>query len=62
LKVKKNDNARDNKIELWLRAAQSAKQEIARSKARIRQLEDSVRVFEQNYSSGEPWPKENTGN
>jgi hypothetical protein len=57
-RVKRNDNRpiMDRHGNMWLRAEESAVAEIARSRARIRQLETAIRIFRKKVESGEPWP------
>jgi hypothetical protein len=53
-----NDNNSDNHVRHWESAIYESIREIRRAKARISELEKSIKIFRRKISSREPWPGE----
>jgi hypothetical protein len=54
VKVKSQVNNLNSKQ--WFLAAQEAKKQLSALKKKAARLRNSVRIFEENARTGEPWP------
>jgi hypothetical protein len=55
----KKDKNVDNNVTSWESAIYDSQKHIREARSRIRQLEKSIKVFEEMVAAGEPWPGEN---
>ena len=49
-------------VNRWLEAAQEARERLTALKRRAAKLRNSIRIFEQNAKTGEPWPGDSATN
>lgn len=59
---RKNGSLSDNEPDRWTIAARKAREEIAKTRARICMLEKSIKIFEKKSMAREPWPGESAKN
>ena len=52
------DKPSDKSEVMWRDAIQDCKKQIRQSKARVHQLEESIKVFTEKIKRNEPWPGE----
>lgn len=51
-----SDRKKRTEANEWAIAAEEARREIVKAKARIATLESSIKIFIKKEKSGEPWP------